>query len=217
MASHLDFDDFGPLGLEEPASHEPTDVGGPCRDVDEGWPEAFERRDHERGRVDAPIELLIDGHSLSAELENDHLQGAFIRADHELRPGQTLSLRQGSRTREMEVVHVRAVPRSLTGMCLAGAGLRQLSSQGSSDSPLGAKDSGDDHEISLSEQVESADRTVDRAPTPRASAPVFDRELPPRASAPALDRGLPPRTDRSQDRPLSQGGSLATGLRGYRR
>ncbi len=223
MASHLDFDDFGTLGFDGAELAEPIDPKGPSRDVDEGWPEAFERRDFERNRVDAEIELVVDGHCLSAELENDHAKGAFIRADHELRLGQILSLRKGAQTREMEVVHVQAVPRSLTGMCLAGAGLRQVSSQ---DCPelTPSRERSPHAEAPHSEPKKPADaRPLPRrvnlishhVPVSRRD-PGADRSLPPRSDSFA-DRSLPPRANRAEDRPLSQGGSLASRLRGYRR
>ena len=88
------------------------------------WPEALERRAAERRRSHVDVQVEGDRSQADAQVVNHGPGGFFVECAQGFPPGQTVTVVCRGKRRAAEVVHQRAVPRSLVGMRNPGMGLR---------------------------------------------------------------------------------------------
>ncbi len=99
----------------------PARAGSPERDA---WPEALERRGGARKRSHVEVEVEDETTHASAQVVNHGPGGFYLECGEEYGPGHKVTVICRGKRREAEVVHVRKVPRSLTGMRRPGVGVR---------------------------------------------------------------------------------------------
>lgn len=113
------------LSPPSPDQYDDAQVGDsdPQRDA---WPEALERRGGDRKRSKVAVEIEGGPLHASAEVVNHGPGGFYLECGEELEPGSEVTVICRGKRRLAEVVHLRKVPRSLTGMRLPGVGVRLL-------------------------------------------------------------------------------------------